>query len=290
MSTFSKISFVTPNAMTPNIKLVTDGIFSYEFSYEAHFGANIEISGFILPTVFRNRNGLNPIVPIFDQIQPICSGVTFSLPTTSLNGITGSWLPANNKISTTTYTFTPNPDQNATTTTMTVVVNPTTIPVFTQLGPFYSGDSFSLPTTSLNGISGFWLPAINNTSTTTYMFTPNSGSCATHQTMTITINQSFDYYIYNGKYNSIPISFSNANTQFIVPKSGILKIINVNVSNTSNTLGITLYKNGILFYTTPPTNLNNNLYSVSLYVNVGDILETKQQYISSFTTITLYFQ
>src|SRR5690606_4963510 len=47
----------------------------------------------------------------------------------------------------------------------------------------------TLPGTSNNGIFGTWSPGINNTSTTTYTFTPNAGQCANTQTMTVTINQ-----------------------------------------------------------------------------------------------------
>ncbi|MFP9118756.1 T9SS type A sorting domain-containing protein, partial [Flavobacterium sp. RNTU_13] len=46
---------------------------------------------------------------------------------------------------------------------------------------------FTLPATSTNGITGTWSPAVNNTATTTYTFTPNEGQCATTTTMTVTV-------------------------------------------------------------------------------------------------------
>ena len=46
----------------------------------------------------------------------------------------------------------------------------------------------ALPTTSTKGITGTWAPAINNTATTTYTFTPTAGQCATTATLTITVN------------------------------------------------------------------------------------------------------
>ena len=46
----------------------------------------------------------------------------------------------------------------------------------------------ALPTTSNNGITGTWAPALNNTATTTYTFTPAAGQCATTTTLTITVN------------------------------------------------------------------------------------------------------
>jgi hypothetical protein len=132
---------------------------------------------------------VNPrIVPTFTQVTPICAGAALSpLPTTSLNGISGSWSPAMNNQTTTTYTFTPS-SSNATATTMTIVVNPQVTPQFTQVQPIYTGNSLSpLPTTSLNGITGSWSPALNNQATTTYTFTPNAGQCANTATMTIVV-------------------------------------------------------------------------------------------------------
>ena len=65
------------------------------------------------------------ITPTFNLIPPICSGATLAtLPTASLNGITGTWSPALNNTATTTYTFTPTAGQCANTTTLTITVNP----------------------------------------------------------------------------------------------------------------------------------------------------------------------
>jgi len=130
------------------------------------------------------------VTPAFTQVAPICSGSTLAaLPTTSTNGITGTWSPAINNTATTTYTFTPNAGQCATTRTMVITVNSNVTPAFTQVAPICSGATLAaLPTTSTNGISGTWSPAINNTATTTYTFTPNAGQCATTRTMVITVN------------------------------------------------------------------------------------------------------
>ncbi|NMH26426.1 concanavalin A lectin, partial [Flavobacterium sp. SE-s28] len=92
-------------------------------------------------------------------------GATLSaLPTTSNNGITGSWSPALNNTATMTYTFTPSAGQCATSATMTITVNSNTAPTFTQVAAICSGATLSaLPTTSNNGITGSWSPALNNT-------------------------------------------------------------------------------------------------------------------------------
>lgn len=130
-----------------------------------------------------------PITPTFNPIGTFCSGATIpALPTTSLNGISGTWSPALNNTSTTTYTFTPSAGQCATTTTTTITVNPNISPTFAQMGPFCSGATIpALPTTSQNNLSGTWAPALNNTNTTTYTFSPSAGQCATSTTMTVTI-------------------------------------------------------------------------------------------------------
>lgn len=68
------------------------------------------------------------------------------------------------------------------------IIQPVT-PTFTQVAPICTGDIISeLPTVSINNISGTWTPAIDNSKTTTYTFTPTIGSCAISTTMTINVN------------------------------------------------------------------------------------------------------
>jgi len=130
----------------------------------------------------------NPVTPLFNAVAPICLGDTLSpLPTTSTNGISGSWSPTINNLATTTYTFTPSSGFCATTQTMTIAVNSIT-PTFIPVAPICKDDVMTnLPTTSLEGITGNWSPALNNTATTTYTFTPNPGQCASTQVMTIDV-------------------------------------------------------------------------------------------------------
>lgn len=130
------------------------------------------------------------ITPLFSAVNAICAGTTLApLPTISNNGITGTWSPALNNTTTTIYTFTPNSGQCATTTTLTIVVDPSTTPTFTAVDPICAGDTLALlPITSLNNITGIWSPALNNTTTTTYTFTPDAGQCALPANLTITVN------------------------------------------------------------------------------------------------------
>ncbi len=70
-----------------------------------------------------------------------------------------------------------------------VYTNPSVLPAFVPVASICSGGTLaSLPTTSTNGITGTWSPALDNTATTTYTFTPNAGQCATTASLTITVN------------------------------------------------------------------------------------------------------
>jgi gliding motility-associated-like protein len=96
-----------------------------------------------------------------------------------------------NNNATTTYTFTPTAGQCATTSQLTITVNPSVTPTLNPVAPICSGAPLpALPTTSLNNITGAWSPALNNTATTTYTFTPTVGQCATTAQLTITVNPS----------------------------------------------------------------------------------------------------
>ena len=134
-----------------------------------------------------------PVEPIFDTVDPICTGDTLNdLPTTSNDGITGMWSPAIDNTQTTTYTFTPDDSACAEVIMLEIIVNPILIPEFDQLEVFCSGDIINpLPTTSNNGVIGTWSPEIDNTQTTTYTFTPDD-ECAVVVTLEIEIIDTFE--------------------------------------------------------------------------------------------------
>jgi gliding motility-associated-like protein len=127
----------------------------------------------------------------FVQIPPICEGDPLTtLPTSSLEGFTGTWSPVFDNTTSGTYTFTPDSDQCAIGTTMDITVYPVFKPTFTQVDPICVGDPLSnLNTVSDNGFSGTWSPAINNTVTTEYTFTPTPipGVCFEETKMTIAV-------------------------------------------------------------------------------------------------------
>ena len=164
---------------------------------------------------------LNPAqtTPVFDPVGPFCTGTSFTLPSSSTNGISGTWSPAIDNTVTTTYIFTPTDLSCASTTTLTVQISNSVTPAFSQLGPYCVGDVFTLPNTSTNGIQGVWTPAINTTQTTNYTFTPINNTCATTSTMTVVINQSItpsftpiNPICLNGTAPALPSSSTNGIT------------------------------------------------------------------------------
>jgi hypothetical protein len=134
----------------------------------------------------------NGVTPEFDEVDPVCVGGSFALPSISNNGIDGTWTPAFNNTQTTTYTFTPTIGQCANTTTLTVEITNGVTPTFPTFGPYCPNATPDvLPNNSNNGISGTWSPATINTTQTgsgNYTFTPTAGICATPVTISVTVN------------------------------------------------------------------------------------------------------
>lgn len=130
------------------------------------------------------------MIPMFSFPTQYCSGSDISgFPTTSDNGVTGTWSPAviDNQI-TTTYTFTPNPGQCASPIVVTVVIGEGIQPEFGFNGnSFCMGAAPALPTTSLNGISGTWSPSVIQASGI-YTFTPDLNQCAYPINQFFTVN------------------------------------------------------------------------------------------------------
>jgi hypothetical protein len=266
---------------------------------------------------------VNPVVtPTFTAISPICAGETLALlPTTSTNGISGIWSPALNNLATTTYTFTPSANQCANVQTLTITVNPVVTPTFTAISPICAGETLALlPTTSTNGISGIWSPALNNLATTTYTFTPSANQCATTQSLTIQVNQiASPSGLINQTFNEnstiadIVISPSNsiwyASLSDALANNNPLPSSTILTNNTTyfavnddgqcrsqpfavtvdTTLGISsLNKEYLKIYPNPVTSVlqisyNNTINSVEIYSVLGQLLISKRMNAFTYT-------
>ena len=162
------------------------------------FTPNTGQCGTITPIPITITVTVTPLVtPTFNPISPFCAGSTAPvLPTTSINGITGTWSPATvSNAASDTYTFTPNTGQCGTITPIpiTITVTPVATPTFNPISPFCASTTAPvLPSTSLNGITGTWSPAtVSNTTSDTYTFTPNPavGNCFSNQVINVTVLQ-----------------------------------------------------------------------------------------------------
>jgi gliding motility-associated-like protein len=169
----------------------------------------------------------------FTQITPICSGGNIALPLTSNNGITGTWSPAVNNVATTTYTFTPAAGQCANAATMEIIVTNGIPATFSPLSSICSGGNLVLPAASSEGFTGSWSPAISNTTSQTYTFTPDAGQCALAGTLTSTVNPIPVLSAINNQTICAGQSISSINYTSTTPGTTI------NWTNNESTIGLT---------------------------------------------------
>ncbi|PBJ05634.1 hypothetical protein BSF42_42780 [Flavobacterium sp. ACN6] len=129
-------------------------------------------------------------VPNFAATLNLCSTDTApALAATSPNGISGTWNPALVSNTDNIYVFTPNPGQCATIATLAVIISSDVIPDFaTTLNLCKTDTAPVLATTSPNGITGNWNPAVISTANSgNYIFTPTTGQCAEKINLLVTI-------------------------------------------------------------------------------------------------------
>ena len=140
---------------------------------------------------------IGKINPLIAEIGPFCQGSTPpSLPSSSTNGVTGTWNPSvisTAAIGTRAYNFNPDANQCAWVIAKDITVNPKVKPDFDQIAPLCQNSAApSLPLKSTNGFTGTWSPSTISTSSagkTTFTFTPDPDQCATSTTMDITVNE-----------------------------------------------------------------------------------------------------
>jgi len=195
-------------------------------------GSTVNFTAFGTPSYV--NNGCAAPVEVFTVDagnSPIsaCPGATISLTGTAVGQQSVVWsvtpnggsFSAANSLSTNytispsasgtiTLTLTATNSCNATkTSTVTLNVNSSVIPTFNAVAPICPGGNLNpLPTTSTNNITGSWSPALNNTQTTTYTFTPNSGQCANTSTLAIVVNP-----IITPVFSAVPPVCSGANLE-----------------------------------------------------------------------------
>ncbi|MBV7269632.1 concanavalin A lectin, partial [Winogradskyella sp. WHY3] len=147
-------------------------------------------------------NSITFIDNLLLEDQTICTGDTYDVDASIPSGANYVWSPITGvsnpnianptlaPLTTTTYTVTISDICGETTTeNITISVTPTETPVFDSIAAICQGETLApLPTTSNNGISGSWSPALNNLATTTYTFTPDNDQCASITTLEIVVN------------------------------------------------------------------------------------------------------
>ena len=146
-----------------------------------------------------------PITPLFTQLGPYCQGATVQvlIPTTSTNGVVGSWSPNTIDASvagTFIYTFTPDAGSCATQLNMTIVINAT--PDVLPINDVDVCDSYTLPAltvgnyfSSPNGVN----PITNLTLTasqTVYVYAQTAGTtCSDEASFEVTISDSPEFTV-----------------------------------------------------------------------------------------------
>jgi gliding motility-associated-like protein len=121
--------------------------------------------------------------PLFNITSSICENGTVVFPAVTQNGVHGTWSPALNNQSTTTYTFTPDIYTPAvgcpTSVQHTLTVIPSTVPTFSLLDSICLNGQLTFPTVSDNSISGTWSPVFDNQNSANYTFTPDASNTST---------------------------------------------------------------------------------------------------------------
>ena len=186
----------------------------------------------------------------------------------TINTSTGDITPATSTPATytVTYTIPATAGCSGVVATTSVTIDPVVTPSFATTGSMCQGMILDpLPTTSPNGITGTWTPAVNSTTTTTYTFTPTAGQCATATTFTMTVNPVVTSntlvticntqlpYSWNG--NSYPAAGTYSVT--LVSAAGCDSIATLNL--TANAV-VTSTTNIIICTNQLPYNWNSNSY------------------------------
>ena len=173
-------SYTLPNVSLNNVDGVWSPAFDNQSSGTYYFLPNdttcnqpLQLSVQIVPQT----------TPIFNFATSLCQNENLLFPVSTQTGAFGTWTPAFNNQSTTTYTFTPTISSPAlgcpTPAQHTVNIIPSTVPTFNLLDSICLNGQLTFPAVSTNSISGTWSPAFDNQNSATYTFTPDASNIAT---------------------------------------------------------------------------------------------------------------
>ena len=272
----SNDTYSTPqytNGSTKNNQLNLSGLTIGNFYYFIVDGSGASVSPFYIETVGASLDCSNCVLnATLGSNSPVCANGTLNL--TCNDGASWSWTGPNGFTSSSqnptlnnvtslasgTYVVAITDNNGCTDTkSIDVVVNSSVVPTFNTPSPVCVGSTLNpLPTTSNNGIQGTWSPALNNTTTTTYTFTPDAGQCASTTTLSITVNNcDFGAYataiwmddctdVGDGKfYNTTGAGVDLINQE---PGNTFIKDFGVHVQNSSTLIlrgsEVKTYKNG----------------------------------------------
>ncbi len=227
---------------TATIAPTTVGSNCYTYSITDNFGCSYTHNQCITVT--------NGTIPTFTQLGPYCHGATpGTLPTTSSNGVAGTWSPSTVSTATpgsTTYTFTPSAGGCVAPATMTVVVNAAPSVSVNSL-TICSGASATLTATpTQNGGTYAWSTGATTasitvapTTTTNYTVTYSSSGCTpATATGTITVNPAptvsvNSITLCSGETNSITATPTQSGGTYAWSTGATTNSISVNPTSTS---------------------------------------------------------
>lgn len=150
------------------------------------------------------------------------------------------------------------------------------VPSFSAVSSICAGATLSpLPTTSTNNIAGSWSPALNNTVTTTYTFTPLAGQCATTSALTITVGCSSTLNLklfIEGYYDTTTGAMSSVkNNQDGVSPLTDVEDLTVELHTATAPYGLVATTIGVLKTTGTLQAMFNNVTNGSYYIVVKGI-------------------
>ena len=150
-------------------------------------------------------------------------------------------------------------------------------PTFSTIAPICSGEVLeALPTTSNNLVTGTWSPALNNTVTTTYTFTPTAGQCASNGQLTITVLPNSISPTFASYPSSITACQAGASTQVILPTTSDNGIAGI---WSPSTLDYSIVGTTVYTFTPNGGQCGLNSTTISLVIN--------QNMVPTFTPITI---